>query len=124
MSGRHLRSWLALGLSALILVAVVSIAAPGGAQPSGPPVQGRVALDNQSVSVTLLTVPPGAASGPDSGLDPELGIGADGELTLVTAAGREVLGPGCARWLPSLTVHDAHIEGPRPLRRWVIILKK
>ena len=28
MSGRHLRSWLALGLSALILVAVVSIAAP------------------------------------------------------------------------------------------------
>ena len=124
MSGRHLRSWLALGLSALILVAVVSIAAPGGAQPSGPPVQGGVALDNQSVSVTLLTVPPGAASGPHSGLDPELGILADGELTVVTAAGREVLAPGCARWLPSLTVHDARNEGPRPLRRWVIILKK
>ena len=74
--------------------------------------------------VALLTFPPGAASGSHSSLDPELGIVVDGELTLITPAGREVLGPGAVRWLPGLTVHDARNEGARTLKLWVIIFKK
>jgi quercetin dioxygenase-like cupin family protein len=107
---------------ASILITGSPSCAPG--QPSGPPVQEKVALDNESAYVTQLTFPPGAASGPHSSLDPELGIVVDGELTLVTPTGREILGPGTARWLPSLTVHDARNEGTRPVRMWVIIFKK
>jgi mannose-6-phosphate isomerase-like protein (cupin superfamily) len=58
------------------------------------------------------------------GLDPELGIVLEGELTLVTPAGREVLGPGAVRWLPALTPHDARNEGTRPLRLWVVTPKR
>jgi len=90
----------------------------------GAPIQEQVALDNDTVWVALLTFPPGAASGSHSSLDPELGIVVDGELTLVTPAGREVLGPGAVRWLPGLTVHDARNEGARTLKLWVIIFKK
>jgi len=90
--------------------------------------QGRieeyVALDNDSVRVVLLTFPLGAASGRHSGLEPELGLVVEGELTLVTDAGREVLGPGTARWLPSLVPHDARNEGDRPVKIWVVFCKK
>jgi quercetin dioxygenase-like cupin family protein len=49
------------------------------------------------VRVALLVFPPGAASGEHVGLDPELGIVLEGELTLLTVGGREVLGPGAVR---------------------------
>lgn len=87
-------------------------------------IEEHVALDNESVRVVLLTFPPGSASGRHSGLEPELGIVVEGELTLVTDAGREVLGPGTARWLPSLVPHDARNEGDRPVRLWVVFCKK
>jgi len=103
---------------------LVSVATDARAQPTGPPVQEQVALDNDSVWVALLTFPPGSASGSHSSLDPELGIVIDGELTLVTPAGREVLAPGAVRWLPGLTVHDARNEGARPVKLWVIIFKR
>jgi quercetin dioxygenase-like cupin family protein len=81
-------------------------------------------IDNDSVRVALLTFPPGSASGEHVGLDPELGIVLEGELTLLTASGREVLGPGAVRWLPALVPHDARNEGARPLKLWVVLVKR
>jgi quercetin dioxygenase-like cupin family protein len=83
-----------------------------------------VLVENDTVRVSLLRFAPGAASGEHVGLDPELGIVLEGKLTLVTAAGREVLGPGAVRWLPALVPHDARNEGERPLRLWVIVVKR
>jgi len=87
-------------------------------------IETRVALDNDAVLVALLTFPPASASGEHSGLDPELGIVVEGELTLVTLKGREVLGPGTVHWLPALTVHDARNDSDRPVRLWVILFKR
>jgi quercetin dioxygenase-like cupin family protein len=87
-------------------------------------IQEQVLVDNDTVRVTLLVFPPGSASGEHVGLDPELGIVVEGELTLLTAAGREVLGPGAVRWLPALVPHDARNEGTRPLKLWVVLVKR
>jgi quercetin dioxygenase-like cupin family protein len=94
-----------------------------GQTPSGA-IEEQVLVDNESVRVALLTFPPGSASGEHVGLDPELGIVLEGELTLLTAAGREVLGPGAVRWLPALVPHDARNEGARPLKLWVVLVKR
>jgi quercetin dioxygenase-like cupin family protein len=111
-------------LVAGLLAAVLLLPATAGAQTPQGIVSEHVALDNESVRVSLLTFPPGAASGRHVGLEPELGIVVEGELTLVTDAGREVLLPGGARWLPGLTPHDARNEGDRPLRLWVVVFKR
>jgi len=87
-------------------------------------IEERVALENDSVRVALLTFAPGSASGRHVGLEAELGIVEEGELTLVTDAGTEVMRPGSARWLPALVPHDARNEGDRPVRLWVVIFKK
>jgi quercetin dioxygenase-like cupin family protein len=87
-------------------------------------IQEQVLVDNDTVRVTLLVFPPGSASGEHIGLDPELGIVVEGELTLLTPAGREVLGPGAVRWLPALVPHDARNEGTRPLKLWVVLVKR
>lgn len=108
-------------LAGLLLLAA---ATPARAQDSRGVIEERVALDNDEVRVGFLTFPPGSASGEHVGLDPELGIVLEGELTLVTPAGREVLGPGAVRWLPALTPHDARNEGTRPLRLWVVTPKR
>jgi quercetin dioxygenase-like cupin family protein len=97
---------------------------PAGAQAPGTPIQEQVLVDNDTVRVSLLVFPPGSASGEHVGLDPELGIVLEGELTLVTAAGREVLGPGSVRWLPALVPHDARNDGTVPLRLWVVVVKR
>ena len=83
-----------------------------------------VALDNDSVRVALLTFPPGSASGRHINIGPEMGIVLEGELTLVTPNGREVLGPGTVHYLPILTPHDARNEGNRPVKLWALLLKK
>lgn len=106
--------------SMLLAVATLGLSR-AGAQPT---VEEQVVLDNDTVRVSVLTFPPGAASGEHVGLDPELGIVIEGELTLITPAGREVLGPGAARWLPALVPHDARNEGPRPLKLWVVLVKR
>jgi quercetin dioxygenase-like cupin family protein len=87
-------------------------------------VQEQVLVDNETVRVSLLVFAPGSASGEHVGLDPELGIVLEGELTLVTAAGREVLGPGAVRWLPALVPHDARNEAAVPLRLWVVVVRR
>jgi quercetin dioxygenase-like cupin family protein len=103
----------------LLLVGRLAAAqAPVGA------IQEEVLVDNDTVRVALLVFPPGSASGEHVGLDPELGIVVAGELTLLTPAGREVLGPGSVRWLPALVPHDARNEGSVPLRLWVVLVKR
>ena len=111
---------------AALLLAV--LAGPPGspvrAQEARGTVEEQLALDNDDVRVALLTFPPGAASGMHTSLDPELGIVLEGELVLVTPAGREVLPAGAVRWLPGLTPHDARNETERPARLWVIYFKR
>jgi quercetin dioxygenase-like cupin family protein len=94
------------------------------AQAAGAGVVEQVLVDNDTVRVALLVFPPGSASGEHVGLDPELGIVLEGELTLLTAGGREVLGPGQVRWLPALVPHDARNEGSVPLKLWVVLVKR
>ena len=97
----------------------------GGVSGVGAPgVQEQLVLENDTVRVSLLVFPPGTASGEHVGVDPELGIVLAGELTLLTPAGREVLGPGAARWLSALVPHDARNEGAVPLRLWVVTVKR
>ena len=112
------------------VVAVVAIltlaltARPAPAQAPGSAIAEQVLVDNDTVRVALLVFPPGSASGEHVGLDPELGIVLEGELTLLTPAGREVLGPGQVRWLPALVPHDARNEGSLPLKLWVVLVKR
>ena len=107
-----------------VLVALVLSAQLAAAQVTGNGVTEQVLVDNDTVRVALLVFPPGAASGEHVGLDPELGIVLEGELTLLTVGGREVLGPGAVRWLPALVPHDARNEGAVPLKLWVVLVKR
>jgi quercetin dioxygenase-like cupin family protein len=112
------------GLAVGLIVTLVLAARLTGAQAPGAGIEEQLILENDTVRVALLLFPPGSASGEHSGLDPELGIVLEGELTLLTPAGREVLGPGAARWLPALVTHDARNEGSVPLKLWVVLVKK
>jgi quercetin dioxygenase-like cupin family protein len=118
--GRHAAVVVAVVLALAIALGarLATAQAPGGA------IEEQVLVDNDTVRVTLLVFPPGSASGEHVGLDPELGIVLEGELTLLTPAGREVLGPGQVRWLPALVPHDARNEGSLPLKLWVVLVKR
>jgi quercetin dioxygenase-like cupin family protein len=110
---------------ALVALAALALSAQlAEAQATGGGVTEQVLVDNDTVRVALLVFPPGAASGEHVGLDPELGIVLEGELTLLTAGGREVLGPGAVRWLPALVPHDARNESTVPLKLWVVLVKR
>ena len=112
--------WPAVG----VLVALVLSVQLAAAQVTGSGVTEQVLVDNDTARVALLVFPPGAASGEYVGLDPELGIVLEGELTLLTVGGREVQGPGAVRWLPALVPHDARNEGAVPLKLWVVLVKR
>ena len=114
------------GCTAVVAIAAALVLAGrlAGAQAPGNAIQEQVLVDNDTVRVALLVFPPGSASGEHVGLDPELGIVLEGELTLLTPAGREVLGPGSVRWLPALVQHDARNEGSQPLKLWVVLVKR
>lgn len=90
----------------------------GGVLAAGEDIDEAVTLENDSVRVALLTFPPGSASGEHVNPGPEMGIILEGELTLITPDGREVLGPGATRWLPPYTTHDARNEGTAPVKLW------
>ena len=107
-----------------VVMALVLTVRLAGAQATGGAIEEQLLVDNDTVRVALLVFPPGSASGEHVGLDPELGIVLEGELTLLTAAGREVLGPGQVRWLPALVPHDARNEGSLPLKLWVVLVKR
>jgi quercetin dioxygenase-like cupin family protein len=84
----------------------------------------RILFENSSIRVTLLTFPPGGATGRHQGLEAEVGIVLEGELTLESPTGRETLRPGGVYWLPGLTPHDVRNESPRPARLYDIFLKR
>jgi hypothetical protein len=69
-------------VAALVLAGRLAAAqAPVGA------IQEQVLVDNDTVRVALLVFAPGSASGEHVGLDPELGIVLEEELTLLTRPG-------------------------------------
>ena len=111
-----LKRMLAIALGAGILL--------GNAASWAQPPEGQVALENDSVRATLLTFRPGAGTGRHVGLEPELGIVLEGDLTLETPNGTEVLRAGAVYWVPSLTPHDVRNEGDRLGKLWDILLKR
>jgi quercetin dioxygenase-like cupin family protein len=84
----------------------------------------QVVLENASIRVTLLTFAPGGATGRHQGIESEIGIVVDGELTIESPTGRQNLEPGAAYWMPGLTPHDVRNESARPARLWDIFLKR
>jgi len=97
--------------------------APGVSNPNGQ-VEESLALDNDSVRVALITIPAGASSGIHLNPEPEMGIVVEGELTLVTRRGKEVLKAGRVVFLPTGTGHDARNESAQPVKIWAVNLKK
>lgn len=107
-----------------VLIAVLAGVLLANAVAWGQPPEGQVVLSNDSVRVMVLGFRPGAGTGRHFGLEPELGIVVEGELTLDTPDGREVLSAGRVYWIPSLTPHDVRNEGPRPAKLWDVLLKR
>jgi quercetin dioxygenase-like cupin family protein len=107
-----------------VLVALLLTGRLAAAEAPPTVIQEEVLVDDDTVRVTLLIFPPGSASAEHVGLDPELGIVIEGELTLLTPTGREVLGPGAVRWLPALVPHDARNEGALPLKLGVVLTQR
>ncbi len=113
----------ALVAGAALVVAVLTDGALSAETPSES-ITEQVALDNDSVRVTVLSLPPGASTGIHINAEPELGIVAEGELTLVTRSGKEVFRPGQVVWLATMTGHEARNEGKRPVKIWALSLKR
>lgn len=111
-------------LAGALVLAILLFGGMAGADTSQDEIEEVVALDNDSVRVALLTFPPGSASGEHVNPEPELGIILEGELTIVTPNGQEVLTAGTVRWLPALTPHDARNEGDHPVKLWALLLKR
>jgi mannose-6-phosphate isomerase-like protein (cupin superfamily) len=107
-----------LTLLATLVVALV----PGAAAAQAPAPQ--VILDNPSVRVTVITLPPGGGTGRYQGIEAEVGIVVEGDVSLESPLGRTALRPGAAYWLPGLTPHDIRNEGQRPARIFEIYLKR
>jgi Cupin domain len=107
-------------LALLMVVAATLLPRPVAAQAPGP----EVIVDNASVRVTVRIFTPGTGSGRHQGLEPEVGIVAEGELMLESPLGRSVVRQGGAYWLPGLTPHDTRNEDARPAKLFEIFLKR
>ena len=108
---------------ALMVVAVLAVPlCPVGAVAQIP--SSQVVLDNPSVRVSVLTFPPGGATGRHSGIEAEIGMVLEGELTLDSPTGRQVLRAGAAYLLPGLTPHDVRNEGKASAKLWDVLLKR
>jgi len=84
----------------------------------------QVILENPSVRVAVTTLAPGTGTGRHQGIEAEVGIVVEGDVTLESPLGRTALRPGTAYWLPGLTPHDTRNEGQRPARFYEIFLKR
>jgi quercetin dioxygenase-like cupin family protein len=84
----------------------------------------QVILENPSIRVTLLTFVPGGATGRHQGIESEIGIVIEGQLTVESPTGRQSLGPGGTYWMPGLTPHDVRNESGAPAKMWDIFLKR
>jgi mannose-6-phosphate isomerase-like protein (cupin superfamily) len=107
-------------LALMTILAAVLLPLPVRAQPPDP----EVIVDNPAVRVTIRTFTPGTGSGRHQGIEPEVGIVAEGELLLESPLGRSVVRQGSAYWLPGLTPHDTRNEGSRPAKLFEIFLKR
>ena len=84
----------------------------------------QVVLENPSIRVTLLTFVPGGATGRHQGIEAEIGIVVEGELTVESPTGRQSLRPGSVYWMPGLTPHDVRNESTHSAKLWDIFLKR
>jgi quercetin dioxygenase-like cupin family protein len=84
----------------------------------------KTVFENQSVRVEVLALPPGTGTGRHQGIEAEVGIIVEGEPTLDSPLSHQVLQPGTAYSLPGLIPHDIRNEGDRPLKMFVVLLKR
>ena len=84
----------------------------------------QVVLENPSIRVTVLTFVPGGGTGRHQGIEAEIGLVIEGELTVESPTGRQTLRPGSVYWMPGLTPHDVRNESTSPAKLWDIFLKR
>jgi quercetin dioxygenase-like cupin family protein len=108
----------ALVAAVALAVTLFAVVAPAQAPTS------RVVFENESVRVTVLTFAPGGTTGRHVGLEPEVGVNVEGELVLESPAGRQVLTPETAYWMPGLTPHDVRNESSAPAKLWDVFIKR
>ncbi|HEV8673750.1 MAG TPA: cupin domain-containing protein [Methylomirabilota bacterium] len=109
--------------TALVMVAVLAGALVPAAVAAQMPAS-QVVFENPSVRIAVLTFVPGGATGRHQGIEAEIGIVIDGELTVESPTGRQSLRPGSVYWMPGLTPHDVRNESGRPATMWDIFLKR
>jgi len=109
--------------TALRLLAILAVALLNGAATAQAPAP-QVILDNPSVRIAVITLLPGVGTGRYQGIEAEVGIVVEGDVTLESPLGRTALRPGNAYWLPGLTPHDLRNESQRPARIFEIFLKR
>ena len=107
----------------LLVALVIGMLLIDGMVAAQPP-ERHLGLDNDSVRVVLLTYQPGAGTGRHLGLERELGIVLEGEVTLETPKGVETFRAGSAYWIPSLTPHDVRNQTDRPAKVWDMLIKR
>ena len=107
----------------LVVLAVLAGAIAPTAVPAQMPAS-QVVLENPSIRVTVLTFVPGGATGRHQGIEAEIGLVIEGELTVESPMGRQTLRPGSVYWMPGLTPHDVRNESARPAKLWDIFLKR
>jgi len=81
-------------------------------------------FENPSVRVEVLSLSPGTGTGRHQGVEAELGIVAEGAPTLDSPLSHQALQSGTAYWLPGLIPHDIRNEGDRPLKMFIVLLKR
>ena len=109
--------------TALVVVAVLAGTLSPMAARAQLPVS-QVVLENPSIRITVLTFVPGGATGRHQGIEAEIGLVIEGELTVESPMGRQSLSPGAVYWMPGLTPHDVRNESTRPAKMWDIFLKR
>ncbi len=108
---------------ALVSPLVAGVLLLGGSVGAQAP-ERRLGLDNESIRAVLLTYEPGTGVGRHLGLEPELGIVLEGEVTVETPKGVETFKAGSVYWIPSLTPHDVRNETDRPAKVWDMLIKR
>ena len=88
------------------MVLVVAAVVAGALSPMAAEAQlpaSQVILENPSIRVTLLTFVPGGATGRHQGIESEIGIVIEGQLTVESPTGRQSFGPGGALFQSSVS---------------------
>ncbi|HLC40018.1 MAG TPA: cupin domain-containing protein [Methylomirabilota bacterium] len=85
----------------------------------------KVLLDNEWVTVTEVTFPPGVAGDAHPTPAPEIGYVLEGALIVTTMTeGKSVQKAGEIKWIPADVIHKVQNDERRPARVLVINLKK